>query len=371
MAHVRYLKPIPVLAVALALLAAACAPAAPPSPTAPPPKPTEAPKPAAPAAKPTEAPAAKPAEARPTEAPAAKPAAKPAEKFPSRPIQWIVPYGPGAYDTLSRGLAPILSKELGVPVVVENVPGAEGFNRIARAAPDGHTLGAAELVGEYFARIVQQPVYDVTKFTVLGRFNESVNLVAASPRAPFRTLQELKNAKEPVRCGLFGGFGVPVAHCFLTMEAFGIPYSFVKLASPAEAVLGVTRGDADVLSAGTVLWLDHIAKGNAVPLMVWSTEADPRLPGTPTLREAGLPELAPISNQRTIVAPPGTPPERVEALTTAIGNAIKTAEYQDFLKKGNFETNTLMGEPFRKLLADLTAVVNKHQDAARRAAAKA
>jgi tripartite-type tricarboxylate transporter receptor subunit TctC len=394
MARERSTRGPVILIAALVLAVAACAPAAPPSPTAAPAQPAES-KPAATAApakteaKPaaTTAPA-KPAEAKPAASPAAKaeakpteaakpalskaegPAAKPAEKVFTRPINWIVPYGSGAFDTLSRGLAPVLSKELGVPVVVENVPGAEGFNRVSRAAPDGHTMGVAELVGEYILKTVSPQVYDISKFTVYGRFNEAVNLVGVSPRAPFKTIEEFRNTKETVRCGLFGGFGLPAAHCFLLAENYNVPYTFVKFPTPAEAILGVTRGDADIATAGTVLWLDHFAKGNAAPLVVWSVEPEPRVPGSKNLKDIGLEELVTVSNQRSILGPPGVPADRVEAMTAALDRAMKSAEFQEFLTKGNWEKNALLGEPFRKLVGDLTSALTKHEAAAKRAAAK-
>ncbi len=70
-----------------------------------------------------------------------------AQTFPSRPIKWIVPFPPGGpTDSFSRPVAQKLSEILGQPVVVENVPGAGasiGMERVARAAPDGYTIGLA------------------------------------------------------------------------------------------------------------------------------------------------------------------------------------------------------------------------------------
>lgn len=289
-------------------------------------------------------------------------APRPAGAFPGQPITWVVPYtAGGAFDILPRAIAPALSRELGVPVVVQNIPGAEGYNRIFRAAPDGHTIGMVDVVGETALRLVRKQVYDITKFEYLGRINVGANLFVASPKAAFRRVEELKTAKAPIRCGGFGALSTPILQCILLADRLGFPLAVVRFSGPQEVIVGIVRGDADIGNLGTTQWLDHIAKGNAVPLLLWSDQADPRVPGVNNLRDIGLAELAVTAVQRSVAASPGTPVERVQVLAGALGNAIRSQEIQKFLVARKFETDTLVGDPFRKTVVDLFGLLQQHE----------
>jgi tripartite-type tricarboxylate transporter receptor subunit TctC len=290
-----------------------------------------------------------------------------AQKFPSRPITWIVPYTPGgSFDVLPRGIAPALSKEIGVPVVVQNIPGAEGYNQFFRSPPDGYTIGIVDVVGELAQRLVRKPVYDVTKFEYLGRINTGVNLLVVSPKSPFRKLEDLKKAKQPVRCGSFGALSTPTLECILLSARLGFPLTIVRFAGPSETIVGTVRGDADIAVLGTVLWLDHIAKGNVIPILLWADGGDPRLPGVISLKDIGLSELKVVAVLRTVAASPGTSADRMQGLTTALWNAIKSEEVQKFLADRKFETDTELGEPFRQSLANLNALLGQYEPTIKR-----
>ena len=298
---------------------------------------------------------------------AVAPATLMAQKFPTRPINWIVPYAPGgSFDVLPRGVGPALSKEIGVPVVVQNIPGAEGYNQFFRSPPDGHTLGMVDVVGEMAQRLVRKPVYDVTKFEYLARINTGVNLLEVSPKSPLGKPEVLKKAKEPVRCGSFGALSTPTLQCILLSARLGFPLTIVRFSGPSESIVGTVRGDVDVAVLGTVLWLDHIAKGNVIPILLWADGGDPRLPGVISLKDIGLSELKVVAVLRTVAASPGTPGDRIQGLTKALGDAIKSDEVQKFLADRKFETDTELGEPFRKSLASLNALLGQYEPTIKR-----
>lgn len=290
-----------------------------------------------------------------------------AERFPNQPVTWIVPYTPGgSFDILPRAIGPVLSKQLGVPVVVQNIPGPEGYNRFFRSFPDGHTIGMVDLVGELAGRLVRTPVYDATRFEYLGRINSGVNLFVASPKAGIRKLEDLKKAKESVRCGSFGALSTPTLECILLAERLGFPMTIVRFRGPAEVIVAIVRGDADIATLGTTLWLDHIAKGNVVPLLLWADEGDPRVAGVISLKDIGQSELSVAAVQRSVAASPGTPPERIRILATALGGAIKSDQVQKFLAKRNFETNTQIGGAFQSTIKDLTRLLAQFEPAIRK-----
>ncbi|OGP20032.1 MAG: hypothetical protein A2038_10470 [Deltaproteobacteria bacterium GWA2_57_13] len=284
-----------------------------------------------------------------------------AQKFPNRPVTWIVPYPPGgAFDILPRGISPILAKQLGIPVVVQNIPGPEGYNQFFRSPPDGHTIGMVDLVGELAQKLVRKPVYDVAKFEYLGRISMGVNLFVGSPKSTFRKVEDLKGAKEPVRCGSFGALSTPTLECILLSERMGFPVTIVRFTGPAEVIVGIVRGDADIAALGTTLWLDHLAKGNVMPLLLWSEKRDSRVPGVISLKDIGLEELNVVASQRAVATSPGTPANLVQVLGKALGEAIESEQVQKFLAERKFETDREIGEPFRQTVANVRGLLEKY-----------
>jgi tripartite-type tricarboxylate transporter receptor subunit TctC len=80
-----------------------------------------------------------------------------------------------------------------------------------------------------------------------------------------------------------------------------------------------------------------------------------------SLKDIGLSELKVVAVLRTVAASPGTSADRMQGLTTALWNAIKSEEVQKFLADRKFETDTELGEPFRKSLASLNALLGQYE----------
>jgi tripartite-type tricarboxylate transporter receptor subunit TctC len=284
------------------------------------------------------------------------------QEFPSGPLTWIVPVtAGGAFDSLARGVSPALSQVLGVPVIVKNIPGAEGYNHFYRSKPDGQTVGMVDVVGELAQALVRKQVYDVSKFAYLGRINSGTNLFVAWPKSPFKKIEDLKKAKEPVRCASFGGISTPTLECILISARMGFPLTIVRFPGPAEAIVGVVRGDADIATLGATLWLDHIAKGNVIPFLLWADQADARVPGVPSLKDFGLEKLKVATVQRSVATSPGTPPARVQALSRALEKSIKSDQVQKFLLERKLETDTQIGDAFRQTVLDILDLLKKHE----------
>ena len=118
-----------------------------------------------------------------------------AQSFPSRPVRWIIPFPPGgSADLVSRAVAQKLSDSLGQPVVVENRPGAGGaigLDAVAKAAPDGHTLGlgapGAVVVNVHMSKLPYDPLRDLYP---VSRLAIVPVVLAANPSQPYANLRE-------------------------------------------------------------------------------------------------------------------------------------------------------------------------------------
>ena len=118
-----------------------------------------------------------------------------AQAWPSKPIRYIVPFPPGAFnDTLARIMSPELPKYLGQPVLVENRPGGNtiiGTEAAAKSPPDGYTLFGAALPFAVIQSLYKTP-FDVTKdFAPITLAGTTPNLLVANPNVPVNSVKEL------------------------------------------------------------------------------------------------------------------------------------------------------------------------------------
>lgn len=276
-----------------------------------------------------------------------------AQNYPSQTIRWIVTSGAGgAFDALARGLAPSLSKHMGVNVVVETVPGPDGWNRIFLAKPDGYTIGIGDPVGEFGNGIVNPVPYKPEAFTWIGRLNSASNLAVASKKSGMISLDQVKKASQSIRFATFG-VSAPLIQMVLLSQAVNIKMTSVNFRTPADVAFGLVRGDVDAANLGIQLWMKHIQAGNAVPLLLFDEKGDKRVPGVPSLVDIGRPELVRLMTQRSIIAPPNVPPEIEAKLIEGLKKTVSEGDGLAFLMRANFETNSLWGPEFKAIVSGI------------------
>lgn len=256
--------------------------------------------------------------------------AQSAERFPSRPIKLIVAFAPGTgSDALARIVANAMVPLLGQPLIVDNrsgAGGATGTEQGARAAADGYTLTLATtstlLTNPALnPKVRYRPERDFAPVAGLAR-TAFVLVVAETAEAP-RSLAEL-NRVLAQKGGSFGSPGVGTvghltAEYFLSQakqKAVHVPYRGSS-AALTDVAGGVLLFGCDTLVAALPL----IRAGKLRALFVTAPERLSTLPNVPTVAEAGMPQLA-LSAWWGIVAPAGTPPTVVAALSDAAMGAL-------------------------------------------------
>jgi tripartite-type tricarboxylate transporter receptor subunit TctC len=280
---------------------------------------------------------------------------------PTRPIEVIVPFTAGSLaDRNIRTAAPLLSRELGVPVAVQNIPGANGYNRIFRAAPDGQTLGAGDPVAQLGLGLVQPQPFDILRLTWLGHWSAGTQTMVLSARSRFQSLEQMRNATQPVRCGTFGGVSTGAMQCAMLGRALGFRVAFVSLQGPPELVLGAVRGDVDVASLGPTLWTDHIAQNSVRPILSWDGPRDPRLPDVPSLNDIGLSRLAGITVLRSVAAPPNLPANIRDRLIDALNKVTQTPEWDAFVTQSRLERNWTFSTDYPRMLEDAKRLLEEN-----------
>lgn len=251
--------------------------------------------------------------------------------YPSKPIRMIVPLAAGsAVDVAARIVTQKMSQNLGQSVVVENMPGASGLvgaDRVAKAAPDGYTLGGFNdsimtMVPALQARMPWDIVRDFSPVSLVATVEWGL---VAGPAVPYRNAAGLITAAgaapDKIDYGS-GGIGSPqhIAMALFASEA-GISMHHVPYKGATQAAVGVAGGEVAVAFQGLAT-VNPLIKGNRVRLIAVSTpKRMPQYPDVPTVSEAGLPGFE-FNSWFAVMAPAGTPPEIVAKLNAEIVKAL-------------------------------------------------
>ncbi|MBI5256582.1 MAG: tripartite tricarboxylate transporter substrate binding protein [Burkholderiales bacterium] len=214
--------------------------------------------------------------------------------YPARQIRLVVGYTPGgAADTIARIVGEGMARELGQPVVVDNKPGAGSTlasELIARAAPDGYTLGLAS--GTLYG--VDQQLYKVkytpADFTPITRLTVSPLILAVNRNLGAKSLAELAARAKASSAGLdyssSGNGGSPHVAALMFQQAVGAPMTHVPYKGGAPALQAVAQGDVH-FSFGTAASVLPLGKQGVVQMLGISSAT----------RSAIAPELVPLAEQ--------------------------------------------------------------------------
>ncbi|MBK7660918.1 MAG: tripartite tricarboxylate transporter substrate binding protein [Betaproteobacteria bacterium] len=270
----------------------------------------------------------------------ALPASALAQAWPAKPLKIIVPYSPGGTtDLLARLVGAELAKRLGQPVVVENKPGANGMigsDLVAKAPPDGYTMGIAS-PGSHAANqsLYKDIPYDTVKsFTPVSLAVSAPMLLVAHPSLGVSSVKELiaaAKAKPGTISYASGGSG---SSQHLAMEYFklmaGIDMNHVpykgSAASYPDLLGGNVLTEIDVMPTA----LPPVKAGRLKGLATGSAKRLPMLPDLPTIAEAGVPGYE-YAAWYGFVAPANLPKDVLAKLNAEIVRALKLPEIADKL----------------------------------------
>jgi tripartite-type tricarboxylate transporter receptor subunit TctC len=256
--------------------------------------------------------------------------------YPNRPLRLVVPFAAGGSgDIVLRMIAPRLSDRIGQPVVVENRDGAGGVvgvDAVAKAAPDGYTIGFGT-TGPLATSVTTQPrmpyhpLRDLAPITILATVSE---LLVVSPKlGPSNMAELLQLARAKPGTLNFGSSG-PGALPHLAGEMLKaqakIDITHVPYRGVAPAVNDVLGGQIEMMFADLPVLLPHVRGGSVRALAVASPQRSPLLPEVPTMAESGLPRML-AENWYAIVAPARTPTAILDFLQQRLHDVVAAPEF--------------------------------------------
>jgi len=266
------------------------------------------------------------------------------DKWPSKPITYIVPFpAGGTTDVLARLIGQKLGTVLGTTIVVDNKGGAGGSvgsEMAARAAPDGYTLLGGTISSHainvsLYPKLGYDPVKSFTPITLIG--TNPVVLVV-NQASPYKTLQDIVaagKAKKPLSSASAGSGTSQHLSLELLKSKAGIEITHIPYKGSGPAIQDVIAGQVDMMFDTTVVAGPHIDSGKLRPIAVTSAKRVASMPNVPTVAESGVPGLAgyEVVSWQAIFAPAGTPKAIVDRLHTEIAKILKEPEMQERLAK--------------------------------------
>jgi tripartite-type tricarboxylate transporter receptor subunit TctC len=266
------------------------------------------------------------------------------DKWPSKPITYIVPFpAGGTTDVLGRLIGQKLGAALGTTIVIDNRGGAGGGlgSEIAsRAAPDGYTI----LGGTVSSHAINVSLYPKLGYDPIKSF-EPITLIGTNPvvlvvnqASPYKTLADIvaaAKAKKPLNSASAGsGTSQHLALELLKWKA-GIDITHIPYKGSGPAIQDVIAGQVDMMFDTSVVAGPHIESGKLRAIAVSSAKRLPSMPNVPTVAESGVPALADyeVTSWQAIFAPAGTPKAIVDRLHAEIGKILKEPEIQERIAK--------------------------------------
>ena len=284
--------------------------------------------------------------------------AQPAQKYPDKPIRFIVPFPPGGgNDILARMLAPKMSESLGQPVVIDNRAGAGGnigTDLAAKSPPDGYTIVIASNQVTMNPALYARLPFDIEKEFAPIALAASVPMVlAVNPSVPANNVKELiALAKaDPGKLNYSTpGNGTPQHIAFEVFNhSAGIRIAHVPYKGTGPAIADVIGGQVQA-TFGTLASLEqHVKAGKLRALAVVTPRRSNAMPSVPTMAESGLTGYD-VSLWYSILAPAGTPAPIVARLSVEVAKALAAPDVRDRLVAQGFEVSYLNPEQMNDLM---------------------
>jgi tripartite-type tricarboxylate transporter receptor subunit TctC len=280
-----------------------------------------------------------------------------AEKYPTRPIELYLPFGPGGqHDMVSMILTSKAYQYLGQPLVIVMKPGAGGIVGtafVARAKPDGYTLLLGATGPSTIACHVEEKVgYSKDDFVSVAQISQTPFLVVIGANKPWKTLKDLLNhiSKDPKKVvfgtmAIHGVSGLGNVMLLDSAQIKTLPAS-VPFKSGSELNIATMKGDIDYFVNTVSATIPFLRSKELRALAVLDVERDPLLPDIPTAKELGYDVV--VKQWLSILAPKGTPAEVIETLSKGFGKIANDPSFVQLMTKSEIPVTYKNGEEFQR-----------------------
>ena len=291
-----------------------------------------------------------------------------AQGFPSRQISIMVPYPPGSSsDLIPRALAPLLSQSMGVPVIVENRPGAGGnvgAALVAKGDASGHlVLMAPSAILATNQWLYKELNYDPQKdFTPLINAATTPNMWVAHPDVPVKTMADVvaqARAKPGALAFASGGNGTTGHLCGELLKTTAkVDMLHVPYKGPAPALQDVIAGRVPLMCDNFSNVIPHVRSGRLKAVAVTARERHPQAADVPTAHESGLPGFE-VGVWYGFAVPSATPKPVVQKLNAEFAKALRDPKVAERLRELGLAVVADSPEAFARFVAEESEKMRK------------
>jgi tripartite-type tricarboxylate transporter receptor subunit TctC len=279
------------------------------------------------------------------------------EKFPSRPIEIIVPTPPGGgTDITARMLAELVEPILGTKIVVVNKAGAGGslgMNAVVQAKPDGYTLGGLWNAPLTMTPHSQAVPYTPQDYVTISLADQAPSLLCTKMDFPANTGKEfidvLRANPNKYTYGNDGVGGTLHLSAERIFAKFGAKARPVPFGGAGETLKNFLGGHVDIYAGSIPPIVPHVKAGTTKCLLLTSKEKNSAVPQAASLSELGIPETATYL-WHGIVGPKGIPADRVAILEKAFTQAARSDKFRQSMESKGVTAEGASGAEFRKLI---------------------
>ncbi len=267
------------------------------------------------------------------------------DKYPSKPITWICPYAAGGNaDSRSRQVARVMSSLMGQPIIIDNKAGAGGnigTEAIARAKPDGYTLGMGNFAPlavnhALFKKLNFDPFTDIVPIMLIEK---GPLILMVRNDSPYKTVKDLVAAAKAAPGKLaYASGGIGGTHHLsgaLFEHAAGIDMIHAPYKSGSAGATDLMGGQVQLMFEQMYAAMPSIQGGKLRALAITSKTRSPLAPEIPTMAEAGFPAVE-VLNWQGLVGPKGMSPDLIKQLNGIANKAMQDPDLrQKILSQGN------------------------------------
>ncbi|MBI5320278.1 tripartite tricarboxylate transporter substrate binding protein [Bradyrhizobium sp.] len=291
------------------------------------------------------------------------PALAAAQEFPAKPIKLIVPFPAGGpNDIIARIVGQRMSELMKQPVVIDNrggQGGALGTDAVAKAAPDGYTIGivncGALAINQTMEKVPYETLKDLAPVTLVVTVPEMLVVAGNVPAKNMSELVALAKAQPgKLNFASTGPGSLPHLAGELLKLTAGIDVVHVPYRGAAPAITDLLGQQVQMTFLDLPAILPHIRSGALKPIALGTTARAPTAPDVPTTVELGMPQLR-IENWYGMIAPAATPPAIIEALNRITITALADPAVKEKLAEQGLTTVGNSPQQFRDYIAAETA----------------
>jgi tripartite-type tricarboxylate transporter receptor subunit TctC len=257
------------------------------------------------------------------------------ERYPSRPIEFVVPWGPGGgADQLARKIAPALEKTLKVSLPVINVAGATGqtgLNKMLTSPADGYSISVfiADTLAVQLDSAAKWKLQDIQPAAIMIQQPSAFFVAENSPLKTWKDV-EAEAKKRPLKVGVTG-FGSADDITVIYLANKGLKMQSVPFPKPAERYTAILGGHADLLYEQLGDVKSFLDGKQMRPVLILAASRFPAFKDVPSVKDVGHDIV--INQFRAIVLKAGTDPARVKTVSDALSQAAASDDYKAWLKE--------------------------------------